>query len=355
MTAKNQIDEAEAFQRFLQEVILSENERAGVICGAAMLDLQLETILRRYLVPAKSNSEDERLFGANAPLATFSGKTAMAYRLGLIPRVVADMLDRIRKIRNDFAHDIAVRSLNDDEKYKSHIAELSKVHRGAETALLGKLKLDVTPANRLRAIIVAVAAMLSTTAKLVEPVQPLGEKVSAKDLLDPVKETMTPEPKPAKTSPAVINTPPKGRTIAVVGDVYRFLATGEDTNGKYALLEALVPPGGGPPPHVHSREEEGFYVLEGEITFTVNGERVVATAGMFANMPVGTPHSFKNESSRPARMLISVAPAGLEKMFFEVGVPLAEGATTALPPTKEEIEKLLTVAPKYGIEIKLPH
>jgi len=73
-----------------------------------------------------------------------------------------------------------------------------------------------------------------------------------------------------------INIPPQGRTVAVVGDVYRFLATGEDTNGKYALWEALVPPGGGPPPHVHSREEEGFYILEGEITFTVNGERVVA-------------------------------------------------------------------------------
>src|SRR5262249_28418496 len=95
------------------------------------------------------------------------------------------------------------------------------------------------------------------------------------------------------------------RTVAVVGDVYRFLATGEDTNGKYALWEAIVPQGGGPPLHVHSREEEGFYVLEGEITFTINGERVVAVAGMFANMPVGTPHSFKNESSKPAKMLIS--------------------------------------------------
>src|SRR6187402_1722378 len=137
-----------------------------------------------------------------------------------------------------------------------------------------------------------------------------------------------------------INVPPQGRIIAVVGDVYRFLATGEDTNGKYAMWEALVPPGGGPPPHVHSREEEGFYVLEGEITFTVNGEKVVATTGTFANMPVGTPHSFRNESDKPAKMLISVAPAGLERMFFEVGVPLAEGATNALPPTKDEIERL---------------
>src|SRR5882762_5472248 len=126
-----------------------------------------------------------------------------------------------------------------------------------------------------------------------------------------------------------IRTPTEGRTIAVVGDVYRFLATGEDTNGKYALWEAIVPPGGGPPPHVHSREEEGFYVLEGEITFTVNGERIVATAGVFANMPVGTPHSFKNESGKPAKMLISVAPGGLEKKFFEFDV---SPASSSPPP-----------------------
>ena len=156
------------------------------------------------------------------------------------------------------------------------------------------------------------------------------------------------------THRATLTTPTEGRTVAVVGDVYRFLVTGDDTNGNYAMWEAIVPPGGGPPPHVHSREEEGFYILEGEITLQIGDKRIVATAGMFANMPVGTPHSFKNELGRPAKMLISVAPAGLEQMFFEFGVPLAEGATTALPPTKVEIEKLMAIAPKYGIEIKLP-
>src|SRR5271154_7062472 len=128
-----------------------------------------------------------------------------------------------------------------------------------------------------------------------------------------------------------LKTPAEGRTVAVVGDVYRFLATGDDTNGKYAMWEAIVPPGGGPPPHVHSREEEGFYILEGEITFHIGEKRIVATSGMFANMPVGTPHSFKNESDQPAKMLISIAPAGLEQMFFEFGKPLAEGITTAPP------------------------
>lgn len=152
----------------------------------------------------------------------------------------------------------------------------------------------------------------------------------------------------------IIRTPTEGRTISVVGDIYRFLATGEDTNGRYALWEAIVPPGGGPPPHVHSREEEGFYILEGEITIFIGEHRIVARAGMFANMPVGTPHCFKNESGKPAKLLISIAPAGLEHMFFEVGMPVAQGATTAPPPTKAEIEKMLEIAPRYGIEIRLP-
>jgi mannose-6-phosphate isomerase-like protein (cupin superfamily) len=153
---------------------------------------------------------------------------------------------------------------------------------------------------------------------------------------------------------ALIKRPGDGRTVAVFGDVYRFLAVGDDTDGKYALWEAVVPPGGGPPPHVHSREEEGFYVLEGEITLHVGDRRLVAGAGTFANMPVGTLHSFKNETNRPARMLISVAPAGLEQMFLEVGQPLPEGGGTAPPASREEIEKFLAVAPRYGIEIRLP-
>jgi quercetin dioxygenase-like cupin family protein len=148
--------------------------------------------------------------------------------------------------------------------------------------------------------------------------------------------------------------PNEGRRIAVVGDVYRFLVTGDETDGRYAMFEATVPPGGGPPPHIHSREEESFFILEGEITFQINDQRVIAEAGTFANMPVGSIHSFRNATDKPARMIISVAPAGLEKMFFEVGIPMPPGATTAPAPTQEEIAKLLQIAPQYGIEMKPP-
>ena len=90
------------------------------------------------------------------------------------------------------------------------------------------------------------------------------------------------------THPVTVRTTSEGPTIGVVGDVYRFLATGAETDGRYALFEAIVPPRGGPPPHIHSREEEGFYILEGDVTFQINGERRVASAGTFANMPVGS-------------------------------------------------------------------
>src|SRR5215218_9671540 len=104
--------------------------------------------------------------------------------------------------------------------------------------------------------------------------------------------------------PPTLRKPNEGRTIAVVGDIYRFLATGDETVGKYAMFEAIVPPGGGPPPHIHSREEESFLILEGEIMFMVGDERIVASAGTFANMPVGSLHSFKNATDKTARMII---------------------------------------------------
>ena len=89
-----------------------------------------------------------------------------------------------------------------------------------------------------------------------------------------------------------------GEDTAADGEGYRFLATGEETDGKYATIEAIVPPRSGPPPHIHSREEESFFVLEGEMTFQLGEEQIVAGAGTFLNMPVGSLHCFKNEPGK---------------------------------------------------------
>ena len=147
--------------------------------------------------------------------------------------------------------------------------------------------------------------------------------------------------------------PNEGRLIGIVGDIYRFLATSEETGGRYAMFEATVLPGGGPPPHIHRREDETFYVVEGEITIQIGDERRVAKAGTFVHMPIGNLHAFTNDTDQPAKLLISFAPAGLEKMFVEVGKELRDGE---MPDevSPQEMGKILDAADRYRIEYKLP-
>jgi quercetin dioxygenase-like cupin family protein len=144
----------------------------------------------------------------------------------------------------------------------------------------------------------------------------------------------------------------QGPAYGVVGDRYTILASGEDTGGAYALIEALVPPGGGPPPHVHRREDEAFYVLEGEPAFQADGRDITATAGAWVTLAKGSLHTFRNNGPATARMLIVVTPAGLERFFAEVGQEAADQPPAAVTPA--DIERLLAVAPKYGIEIRPP-
>jgi len=145
-----------------------------------------------------------------------------------------------------------------------------------------------------------------------------------------------------------------GATFSAVGDVYRVLATGDQTGGAYALCEARVLPGGGPPPHVHRREDESFFILEGELAFTIDGRKVTAGPGAFVQGPRDIAHAFKNEGSAPARMLILTVPSGFEKFMAEFAQPVPSFDSPPVPVTGAEIQKLLAVAPKYGIEILPP-
>ena len=119
------------------------------------------------------------------------------------------------------------------------------------------------------------------------------------------------------------------------GDIYSTLATGEHTDGSYYLTHAIVPPGGGPPAHVHSREEEAFYVIRGELMFLAGDEPVKAPAGTFVNVPKGTKHRFRNESDADAEMIFWFAPAGIEGLFRELA---------------EHPEDLIEIGRKYGVE-----
>jgi len=142
--------------------------------------------------------------------------------------------------------------------------------------------------------------------------------------------------------------------IGVVGDTYTILVTGDDTAGRFCLIDMYIPPGGGPPPHRHDFEET-FIVLEGEFEATFRGARSVVRAGETINIPANAPHQFHNSSAKPVRLLCICSPAGQEKFFMEVGVPVAT-RTTAPPMLDETAQaefraKSEALAPKYRTEI----
>jgi quercetin dioxygenase-like cupin family protein len=143
----------------------------------------------------------------------------------------------------------------------------------------------------------------------------------------------------------------EGERIWVTGNHYTFQAVGEETDGAYTLFEGSVPAGAGPPPHVHTREVEAIYVLEGELTFHVNGETSVLGPGSFIHIPRGVVHGFKNHGNVTARMLDWVSPAGMEHFLRETGHPVADRSELPGPVTPKDIEQVTAIAPKYGIEI----
>jgi quercetin dioxygenase-like cupin family protein len=141
-----------------------------------------------------------------------------------------------------------------------------------------------------------------------------------------------------------------GLTYWGPGDMYRFLVTGEETGGAYFAMEAYVPPGGGPPPHIHRNEDETFYVVEGQVEILLGDELVTAGVGDFVNVPRGRVHRFHNSGAEPMRMILTFTPAGIEK-FFEETLERALDTSLPTPDNVDEVAaRYVAAAPRYGIE-----
>ena len=146
----------------------------------------------------------------------------------------------------------------------------------------------------------------------------------------------------------------KLRHIGLVGDTYTITIDGDDTNGRFCVVDMHIPPGGGPGPHRHDFEET-FIVLDGEIEATFRGKKSMVHAGETVNIPANAPHMFHNTSAAAARLLCICSPAGQENFFMEVGVPVAT-RTTAPPKLNDQqmsafLEKAKALAPKYHTEL----
>ena len=142
--------------------------------------------------------------------------------------------------------------------------------------------------------------------------------------------------------------------IGLVGDTYTITVAGEETGNRFCVIDMHVPPGGGPGPHRHDFEET-FILLEGELEVTFRGQKSLVGAGSTINIPSNAPHQFHNSSSRLVRMICICSPAGNDRFFKEVGVPVA--SRTAPPPAMdgrqmaEFIAKVRAIAPKYHTEL----
>jgi len=142
--------------------------------------------------------------------------------------------------------------------------------------------------------------------------------------------------------------------IGLVGDTYTITVDGNDTSGRFCVIDMHIPPGGGPVPHRHDFEET-FIVLNGEIEATFRGKKSIVHAGETINIPANAPHQFHNGAANSARLICICSPAGQEKFFREVGVPVA--TRTTAPPKLDEKEmaaflaNVQALAPKYHTEL----
>ena len=129
-------------------------------------------------------------------------------------------------------------------------------------------------------------------------------------------------------------------------------ATAKSTGGAYGLVESWIPAGASPPLHIHRREDEAFWVMEGTVTFRAGDDTITARPGSFVFLPRDVPHTFVVEGAEPAHILTLLTPGGGEQFFVEGGrTPDGPGLP---PPGPPDIEKLTQAASQFGMEIVGP-
>ncbi len=144
-----------------------------------------------------------------------------------------------------------------------------------------------------------------------------------------------------------------GPAYWVYSDLDTFKATGKETAGTLTVMETVILPKAGPPPHIHARETESFYVLDGDIDVLDRDRVFSAHTGSFVHLPQGGLHAWRNPGERPARILLLFAPAGFEDFLVEAGEPLGEH-NRAAPAVPTDLDTAHRLGARYGVEFP-PH
>ncbi len=143
----------------------------------------------------------------------------------------------------------------------------------------------------------------------------------------------------------IVLQPGEGKVLDVLGEFLTIKVSGEDTDGAYTVIQEVSPPSGGSPLHLHHKEDEAFYVLEGEYEIQCGDDKIIASPGTFVFAPRKIPHIFRNVSASKGKILAIVTPAGIEKFFEELSEAAKQGPLD-LGTVKE-------IAWKYEIELIL--
>jgi quercetin dioxygenase-like cupin family protein len=212
-----------------------------------------------------------------------------------------------------------------------------------------------------KAAVIFAASFLS--AKLRPAVRPFGASEQSQDFNKrrttmpenpPVYPPLPPDDLKRNLTIAQPDTDQSLPHIGIVGDTYTITVSGDETNGRFCVIDMYVPPGGGPGPHRHDFEET-FILLEGEVEATFRGKKSIVKAGDTINIPSNAPHQFHNSSSSAARLLCICSPAGSEQFFMELGVKVATRTTSPprLSPDEQAafMKKAKEITPRYRTEL----
>ena len=142
----------------------------------------------------------------------------------------------------------------------------------------------------------------------------------------------------------------EGNSYWVLGDLYTFKVTGKETGGAFTIIDQVIQSQGGPPPHIHKREDEAFYIHEGTFSFLCGEKEAVFEAGSFVYIPKGTLHTFKNIGQQPGKLMVVITRAGLEDFFYAIGSS-ADGTFHPHAFDPAIIDKVMRLANEYHMEV----
>lgn len=145
----------------------------------------------------------------------------------------------------------------------------------------------------------------------------------------------------------------EGATFWAMGNRFTRKLGASDTGDQLGLLEVVAPVGAAPPLHVHHREAEVFYLLEGAMVYRAGADTFELAAGSSIYLPKDVPHAFRVIGRVPARFLALTVPGGIETLYEDLGRP-PDSDELPGPPSPEEVTAWLRASQRYGLEVVGP-